>query len=70
MNSMHALADEMSLWGFERDFTIFDDGSLGFGLKLNPADISCYSDEATNDLKTKISQFLNSLPSGIDLQTG
>ena len=68
MNQTHALSDRLRLWGFEQDAMIFDDGSLGFGLKLTPIDQACFSDDTTNATKSKIAQFLNGLPPLIDLQ--
>lgn len=67
-NLSKSLADELQIWGFEKDFTVFSDGSLGFALKCIPVDISCWSDERINAYSEKISQFLNSLPSGLDIQ--
>ena len=63
-----ALADKLQVWGFEKDFTIFADGSCGFGLELNPIDVSCWNDERVNNLSVSIGQFLNGLRVGLDLQ--
>lgn len=62
------LSDEIKVWGFEDNFIVFEDGSLGFGLKLSPLDVSCTSDDEKNALSASAMQFLNGLPSGIDLQ--
>jgi conjugal transfer ATP-binding protein TraC len=62
------LSDEIRVWGFENNYIVFDDGSLGFGLKLSPHDVSCTSDDEKNGLVSSLNQFLNGLPSGIDLQ--
>jgi len=67
-NQMNALSDRLRLWGFEQDIMIFDDGSLGFGLKLNPIDQACFSDDAANGAHSNIAQFLNGLPPLIDIQ--
>jgi conjugal transfer ATP-binding protein TraC len=66
MNSI--LADQLQVWGFESDYTIFTDGSLGFGLEVSPVDVSCWNDEATNSFSDRISQFLNGLPTHLDIQ--
>lgn len=62
------LSDEIRVWGFENNFIVFDDGSLGFGLNLRPLDVSCTADDDKNSLSTSVTQFLNGLPSGIDIQ--
>ncbi|MGE4107748.1 MAG: ATP-binding protein [Bacteriovoracia bacterium] len=67
MNSL-ALADELELWGIEQDCLLFQDGSLGFALKIKPTDISCISDETINSITQGVAQFLNGLPPEIDLQ--
>lgn len=64
----NALADQLQIWGFEDDFIIFSDGSLGFGLDCVPTDLSCFSDERINDLSSRVGQFLNSLPVKTDIQ--
>ena len=64
----HALADHIQVWGFEKGVTIFADGSLGFGLKCRPIDISCWDEERTNSYAERIAQFLNGLPVNLDLQ--
>ena len=63
-----AFADHLQIWGFERDFILFTDGSLGFGLEVIPVDVSCYDDGRVNDLAARIGQFLNGLPAGVDIQ--
>jgi conjugal transfer ATP-binding protein TraC len=66
MNSV--LADYLDVWGFEEDFVLFSDSSLGFGLELEPVDVSCWADERINSLSERLKQFLNSLPDGVDCQ--
>ena len=66
MNS--SLADKLQIWGFEQDYMIFSDGSLGFGLSCVPFDISTLSDESINSYSERVGQFLNSLSSGLDIQ--
>lgn len=63
-----ALADYLQIWGFEQDFIIFSDGSLGFGLDCIPIDISCFSDERIGSLSERVGLFLNSLPDKTDIQ--
>ncbi len=62
------LADHLQLWGMEENIVIFSDGSLGFGLEATPVDVSCLSDEQMNSVADRTCQFLNGLPSNIDLQ--
>jgi len=64
----YKLADYLEVWGFDGDTVIFSDGSLGFGLELDTVDPSCWDNETTNSLLTRVRQFLNGLPSGIDVQ--
>lgn len=64
----HSLADYLQIWGFERDFIIFSDGSLGFALDCTPVDVSTWSDERINAYSERVAQFLNSLPANIDIQ--
>lgn len=67
MNS-DILTDELQLWGFEQDRMIFEDGSLGAAIKVSPLDVVAHSDEGKNALAGSLIQFLNSLPSNLDLQ--
>ncbi|MFZ3230248.1 MAG: ATP-binding protein [Pseudobdellovibrio sp.] len=62
------LADYLQIWGFEEDFVIFSDGSLGFGFDCVPVDISCFSDEQSDSFSERVGQFLNSLPANTDIQ--
>ncbi len=62
------LADYIQVWGFENGFTIFSDGSFGFGFKLSPIDVSCWDDDHLDSFAVRICSVLNGFPSGIDLQ--
>ncbi len=62
------LSDEIRVWGFEKNFIVFDDGSIGFGMKLSPLDVFCKSDDDKNAIASSIIHFLNGLPSNLDLQ--
>ena len=64
----NALADRLQIWGFENRNHVFGDGSLGFGLRCRPIDISCWSDEKINSLSEDIGRFLNGLPTDTDIQ--
>jgi hypothetical protein len=46
------LADQLEIWGIDSDFTIFTDGSLGFGLELTPIDMTALPDTALNSLSS------------------
>lgn len=62
------LANQLQIWGFESDFVVFADGSLGFGLEAKPLDVSCRDSDFVNGLAERSSQFLNGLPANIDIQ--
>jgi conjugal transfer ATP-binding protein TraC len=64
----NSLSDYLQIWGFDEDNIIFSDGSYGFGLEVIPLDVSCWSPDAVNEFSNKVVQFLNGLPSGVDLQ--
>ena len=62
------LARKIEIWGFESGFTIFTDGSLGFGLETTVLDVSCWDEAKTDSIGPSLTSFLNGLPSKIDLQ--
>lgn len=64
----NALADYLQIWGFEQDLMIYSDGSLGFMLDCIPIDVSAWSDDRINSYSENVGQFLNSLPTKIDIQ--
>lgn len=68
MITSNRATDYLQLWGIETDFSIFKDGSIGFGLELTPVDVSCFKDEKVNELSEQIRQFVNGLPSFLDIQ--
>ena len=61
-------ADKSQLWGFEEDIIVFQDGSTGFGLDLSSIDATTWDITRVNTLANSLDQFLNGLPSHIDLQ--
>jgi conjugal transfer ATP-binding protein TraC len=63
-----SLADQLQIWGFEGDTIVFSDGSLGFGLDCIPVDLNSWSDDRINSYSERVGQFLNSLPSKVDIQ--
>jgi len=65
---MKPLIDELQIYGFENDFIVFLDGSLGFALKLKSLDVTCASDSQVDSLSERLTGFLNALPSGTSLQ--
>jgi conjugal transfer ATP-binding protein TraC len=67
MNST-ILADRLEVWGLDRDFIIFSDGSIGFGFEVVPLDSSCWDADRANALADRTSRFLNGLQVGIDIQ--
>jgi len=62
------LADALQVWGLEENITIFVDGSFGTGFRLTPIDGSCWSIDQANEYSQRLAQFLNGLPSEIDIQ--
>jgi conjugal transfer ATP-binding protein TraC len=64
----NVLADKLQVWGFEKDFIVFTDGSIGFGLELVPLDVTCWKDEAVNSLAERTAQLLNGIPPNTDVQ--
>jgi conjugal transfer ATP-binding protein TraC len=62
------LIDYLQVWGFENNFTVFSDGSFGFGFKLKPLDSTCWSADLCNLHSNSIIQFLNSLDANLDIQ--
>lgn len=63
-----AISDQLQVWGVEEDTIIYTDGSIGFGLELSPIDVSCIDGFGANDIHENLSKFLNTLPTGIDIQ--
>ncbi|MCJ8278255.1 MAG: TraC family protein, partial [Bdellovibrionales bacterium] len=64
----NTLANELELWGIERDYCLFTDGSIGFGFDVTPIDVSSFSDEGINQFAESLKNFINSLPPGTDVQ--
>jgi conjugal transfer ATP-binding protein TraC len=62
------LVEKIEIWGFEAGFTIFTDGSLGFGLETTALDISCWDDGKIDSIGPSLTSFLNGLPTRVDLQ--
>ncbi len=66
---MHkALSDKLEIWGYENDFILFEDCSLGLGLKLSPMDIEYRDRGEINEISVRLNRFLNGLPEGISIQ--
>lgn len=63
-----ALVEKVEIWGFESGFTIFTDGSLGFGLETTALDVSCWDEPKIDSIGASLTSFINGLPAHIDLQ--
>jgi len=63
-----ALVDALQVWGFQDDFAVFVDTSVGFCLELTPIDPTCWNDDQRDAFAKRLAGFLNSVPSGTDLQ--
>lgn len=53
---------------FDEDLTVYFDGSLGVGFRLNGCDISCASPETINTFCQRTESFLNGLAEGLRVQ--
>ena len=62
------IGDSLPLWHFEKDKLVFNDGSLGVGIKLKGIDISTATHEAINSFCQQLRNLLNSLEEGIRIQ--
>ncbi len=66
---MHkALSDKLEIWGYEQDFILFDDSSLGLCLKLTPIEMEYLDGGEINEISLRLSRFLNGLPEGLSIQ--
>ncbi|MBI4402593.1 MAG: ATP-binding protein [Deltaproteobacteria bacterium] len=65
---MKALCDVLEIWGLEEGKVIFSDGSLGFALELCPLDVTTWDDPRIDRFAGQLTNFLNGLPTGIDIQ--
>lgn len=63
-----SLADILEIWGFDGDFIVYRDASIGFMLECVPVDVSTWSDDRLNSYADRIGQFLNSLSAHTDIQ--
>ncbi len=68
MKLQNNLVSAFQLWGVEDGITLFQEGSFGFAFKIKPIDISCYSDDSINQIRSRLKTFLNALPKNIDIQ--
>ncbi|MBP9708290.1 MAG: ATP-binding protein [Oligoflexales bacterium] len=64
----NALADKIQIWGFEGDVVVFADASLGAGWSFSTLDSSCLEDESINQIKGSVVNFLNALPTELEIQ--
>jgi conjugal transfer ATP-binding protein TraC len=65
---MSTLAEKIEIWGFESGFTVFIDGSIGFGLQTSVLDVSCWDEARTDALGPSLTSFVNGLPAHVDIQ--
>lgn len=66
--NFRSLVSSLQIWGIEDGTVLFQDGSFGFGFRVSPVDISCYSDDSINQIRSRLKTFLNALPKNIDVQ--
>lgn len=62
------LGDHLPIWHFDDNMMVYNDGSLGAGLKISGLDISTATNEVKNQFCQQISNLLNSLDEGLKLQ--
>lgn len=62
------VADQIQIWGFEGHNIIFNDSSLGFGIEIEPLQITSWDDDRINSYSQSLKSFLNGLPSHLDVQ--
>ena len=54
---MSNLHEKLQIWGFENNFMIFRDSSIGACLKIEPIDVSCFNNESLNGLNHRLAAF-------------
>lgn len=65
---MSNLGDHLPIWHFDENLMVYDDGSLGAGMKITGLDISTATHEVKNQFCQQISNLLNSIEEGLRLQ--
>ena len=63
-----SLKDRLPYWHFDNDIMVFEDGSLGFGYKLEGFDINCTTGEKINQLSTNLEHLLTGIEEGLCIQ--
>lgn len=63
-----SLKDRLPYWHFDKDIMVFEDGSLGFGYKLEGFDINCTTSEKINQLSTNLEHLLTGIEEGLSIQ--
>ena len=62
------LGDHLPIWHFDENLMVYNDGSLGGGLKISGLDISTATHEVVNQFCQQITNLLNSMEEGLRLQ--
>lgn len=62
------LGDSLPIWHFDENIMVYNDGSLGAGLKINGLDISTATNEVKNQFCQQISNLLNTMEEGLKIQ--
>jgi conjugal transfer ATP-binding protein TraC len=62
------LGDHLPIWHFDENLMVYNDGSLGAGLKITGLDISTATHEVINQFCQQISNLLNTVEEGLKLQ--
>lgn len=63
-----SLKDRLPYWHFDNDIMVFEDGSLGFGYKLEGFDINCTTSEKINQLSTNLEHLMTGIEEGLSIQ--
>lgn len=62
------LGDHLPIWHFDENIMVYNDGSLGAGLKITGLDISTATNEAKNQFCQQISNLLNTMEENLKMQ--
>lgn len=62
------LGDHLPIWHFDENLMIYNDGSIGGGLKISGLDISTATHEVVNQFCQQVSNLLNTMEEGLRLQ--
>lgn len=62
------LGDHLPIWHFDENIMVYNDGSIGAGLRITGFDISTATNEVKNQFCQQISNLLNTMEEGLKMQ--